>query len=423
MSHEIIRSQTGEVLYKKRHKSGLEVCVIPKEGFSKTYAIMAAKIGSVDDRVKDGDSVIRLPDGIAHFLEHKLFESEEGNAFDRYAKTGASANAYTAFDKTAYLFSCTDKFEESFEVLLDLVQSPYFTEESVKKEQGIIGQEIRMYDDDPEWQGLFNLLRISYKNNPVRVDIAGTAESIAKITPDLLYKCHRSFYHPENMVLCVVGDVDYERVFELSDKWIKTPSDAPPIPAPDFIEPVGPVSALTEKRLSVSLPILYLGFKDNATVFSGVEYLKRSIMIDILLEMVGGKSSELYGQLYDEGLINATFTVEYMSGRGFGLSMFYGQTAEPQTVANRIASEAERLAKRDAKALFERAKKVVYASKLRTFDSVDAIANSFITGYFGGYSLFDTLSVFADITCEETTDMLSSHLSAGNMAMSLILPR
>lgn len=221
MIHE--SSELKEKLYEIDHKSGLKIFVMPKENYKSTYAVIGTKYGSIDTCFKRSDKAdfTRVPEGIAHFLEHKLFESEELDAFTRYAETGASANAYTSFDKTCYLFQCSDRFEDSLRILLDFVTHPYFTKETVEKEQGIIGQEITMYYDVPGWMGTFNLLRCLYKNHPVRIDIAGTVESISQITDKLLYDCYNTFYNLNNMALAVVGNVDPERVVKICDEMLE----------------------------------------------------------------------------------------------------------------------------------------------------------------------------------------------------------
>ena len=214
MEKTIIRSERlGIEVCRIKHDSGLTMLLCPMEGFSTAYAAFTTKLGSVDTRFKTQDDAdfVDVPEGVAHFLEHKMFENEEGDAFARYAKTGASANAFTSFDRTSYLFACTDRFSESLEILLDFVRRPYFTEASVQKEQGIIGQEIRMYDDSGDWRVMFNLLGALYHNHPVRIDIAGTVESIVQIDHELLYRCHRTFYHLNNMVLCVAGNFTVEQ--------------------------------------------------------------------------------------------------------------------------------------------------------------------------------------------------------------------
>ena len=222
MNFELIENKRiGEKYYKLHHKSGLTIIVYPKEGFNSTYAQIGTNFGSINNHFITNGRKIKVPDGTAHYLEHKLFESEEGDAFTQYAKTGALANAYTSFEKTCYLFSCTEKFRESLEILLDLVQSPYFTPETVAKEQGIIGQEIKMYDDSPDWRVMMNLQQAMYHNNPINIDIAGTVETIAEITPEILYDCYNSYYNLNNMVMCIAGRVSPEEVLEIADRKLK----------------------------------------------------------------------------------------------------------------------------------------------------------------------------------------------------------
>ena len=219
----ITGKQVGDSYWKIQHPSGLTILLYPKENCSTTYAIFGTRYGSIDNCFQRSDEPApeTVPEGIAHYLEHKLFESEDGDAFERYAKTGASANAFTSFESTCYLFSCTDKLYESLEILLDFVQSPYFTEQTVQKEQGIIGQEIKMYDDDPSWRVMFNYLKAMYHSHPIKEDIAGTVESIAKITPELLYRCYNTFYNLGNMVLALAGNFDKEKVLEVCDRMLK----------------------------------------------------------------------------------------------------------------------------------------------------------------------------------------------------------
>ncbi|WP_145614081.1 EF-P 5-aminopentanol modification-associated protein YfmH, partial [Bacillus licheniformis] len=214
MTKTIEFEQLKETLYYEKMPGGLDVYVLPKEGFNKTYAVFTTKYGSIDNQfVPLGkDEMVRVPDGIAHFLEHKLFEKEDGDVFQQFSRQGASANAFTSFTRTAYLFSSTSNVEENLETLVDFVQDPYFTEKTVEKEKGIIGQEINMYDDNPDWRLFFGLIENMYQEHPVRIDIAGTIESISHITKDLLYECYETFYHPSNMLLFVVGPVDPEAI-------------------------------------------------------------------------------------------------------------------------------------------------------------------------------------------------------------------
>ncbi|MBP1577986.1 MAG: insulinase family protein, partial [Oscillospiraceae bacterium] len=226
LTETVVSRNLAENYTKIEHPSGLTLMLCPMEGFSSAYALFATRYGSIDSVFAVGDGEFtEVPAGIAHFLEHKLFESEEGDAFALYAKTGASANAYTSFDRTAYLFSCTDKFDESIEILINLVTKPYFTAQTVQKEQGIIGQEIRMYDDDPEWRVYFNLLGALYHDHPLKTDIAGTVESISEITADLLYSCYHAFYNLNNMVLAVAGNFDIDTVVKACDKMLIPASD------------------------------------------------------------------------------------------------------------------------------------------------------------------------------------------------------
>ena len=329
---KLTSARVGEQCYRLRHPSGLSIYVWPKPGYKACYATFAARYGSIDTAfMRQGDAAPTVvPAGIAHYLEHKLFESEDGDAFSRYAKTGASANAYTSFDRTAYLFSCTDRFEESLEILLDFVQSPYFTEETVKKEQGIIGQEIRMCEDNPERRVLFNLLRGLYAVHPVRLDIAGTVESIAEITPELLYGCYETFYNLHNMVLAVSGNVTPEQVLRVADRMLRPGPDRRVERAP-FSEPREAVSSRVEDRMPVAAPLFYLGYKVPMPSESGVRCStpEETVSAAVLAELLGGRSSALYARLMDEGLVNTSFDVDYFDGPGFAAWLIGGESRDP----------------------------------------------------------------------------------------------
>ena len=220
-------ARTGDFYYKGRHPSGLDIYLYPKENGRSTRAVFGTKYGSIDNCFQRSDeaSAETFPEGIAHYLEHKLFESEDGDAFARYAETGANANAFTGFESTCYVFSCTDRLYDSLRILLDFVQSPYFTEETVAKEQGIIGQEIKMYEDLPGWRVFFNYLQAMYHSHPVRKDAAGTIESIAEITPEHLYRCYNTFYNLNNMALVLSGKFDVDKVITVCDEMLKPSPD------------------------------------------------------------------------------------------------------------------------------------------------------------------------------------------------------
>ena len=291
-----------EKYYEIDHSSGLKIYVWPKEGYNTAYGIFGTPFGSIYNHFTVNGEEVKVPDGIAHYLEHKLFESEEGDAFTLYASTGANANAYTSFEKTCYLFSCTNQFERCLEILLDFVRSPYFTEETVAKEQGIIAQEIKMYEDSPEWRVMFNMLEGMYENHPVRLDIAGTVESIAEITPDSLYKCYNTYYNLHNMALCVAGKVTPEEVLAICDKVLK-PQERAEVVTHFPEEPYKVVKSYTEQILPVAMPMFNLGFKSK-----GVRSTEEDIAYtDILLFLLASSTSDMYRELMDKGLINLPF--------------------------------------------------------------------------------------------------------------------
>lgn len=397
--NKIENKSIGETLYFGTHESGLGIFVVPKKNFSKKYAIIGAKIGSIDNTfIPNGEKdLITVPDGIAHFLEHKMFEMSDGSdAFAKFSKYGANANAFTSFTNTCYLFSCTDNFYESFEHLLNYVKSPYFTDANVEKEKGIIGQEIRMYDDDGEWRVMFNLLSALYKDFPVRIDIAGTIESISHIQPDVLYKCYNTFYDPSNMVLCVAGDVDEEKVLKITDKIMGdkiTGSKAKSV-YPSEQECV--FKKKIEQKLSVSAPLFDIGFKDTDKM-SGNDILKNEIAVKIILSSVASKSSDLYERLYNDGLINDEFSYDYMYEEEYACAIIGGESKEPETVYNEVIKYFKEKGRIDADE-FDRAKKSIWGAYLRTFNDVEGICSSMVRNVLKGVNWFDFSSIFDSVT-------------------------
>lgn len=417
---EIKNELLNDSYYEIDHSSGYKIFVYPKENYSSSYAIFGTKYGSIDTcfRVEGQDSFTEIPEGIAHFLEHKLFESEELDAFARYAKTGASANAYTSFDKTCYLFSCTDNFEESLEILFDFVQNPYFTEQTVQKEQGIIGQEIRMYEDEPGWESLFVLLRAMYHNHPVRIDIAGTVESISHITADLLYECYNTFYNPANMALTVAGNVTVEQVIKVADKMLKA-TESKKIERKFMEEPTNVVEKIAIKNLPVSMPIFAIGFKEN--IKTPCRTLKESILSNMLLDIIAGKTSSLYEKLLDEGLINTAFDTEYFEGYGYSAHIFTGESYEYEKVREYINEELERVIRDGVnEADFERIKKKHYGNFIMNFNDIDSISNSLIGAYFNGDGLFEQLETLESITVDDVNNRLRNAINIENSSMSVI---
>lgn len=421
----IENARLGEYMLCGTHKSGLRVYVFPKKGFSKYYAIYGTAYGSLDrEFIVPGDSEKTVvPDGIAHFLEHKMFEEPDGsNAFDRFAQTGASSNAFTSFDMTAYLFSCTERFYENLDILLDFVNTPYYTEENVSKEQGIIGQEIRMYDDDPEWRALFNMLRALFHTNPVKIDIAGTVESIAEITPELLYKCYNTFYSPANMALVLVGDIDAERAAESVDKYV-TVMDSKRAERPLADEPRERVREVVEQKLSVSIPLFRIGFKENEAGSTGEKLLKKEIATEILLEVLFGKSSAFYLSLYEEGLIDRTFCTEADLQSMYGYTAIGGESRDPHTVYARVKEYLDKAVQEGLSGeVVKRAKKVLLGKHLRMFNNVEYMGNDFIRRVLNGCGPLEYERVLNNITEIELTGRLKEHFDTQNCVLSVIQP-
>lgn len=424
MREEIItNSQLGEQYYKIEHDSGLTLLLYPMKGYSSSYALFGTKYGSIDNCFKRAgeQSFTTVPEGIAHFLEHKLFESEDKDAFERYAQTGASANAYTSFDKTCYLFSCTDRFKESLDILLDFVTSPYFTPQTVQKEQGIIGQEIRMYDDDPNWQVYFNLLKSLYRRHPLRIDIAGTVESIAKITAENLYECYNTFYNLHNMVLAVAGNFTVEEVLESADRILKKAEDIEVVRAPSE-EPEEIECPQTEAILPVAQPLFQVGYKEK--VPEKQRLARDYVLHSILLECIAGESSPLYRELYDAGLINSVFGSEIMLGEDYMCTIFAGEGKDPNQVRDKLtAAIREYQAQGVETTVFEQQRKALYGRYVRGLGSVENVASSMLDSYFLGLGEYDLMDACAAVTCEEANEYLKTILQQDKMALSVVRPR
>lgn len=420
---EIKSERTGDSYFEVLHPTGLRIFVYPKEGYHSTYAIFGTQFGSINTtfRKKGESEPLETPAGIAHFLEHKLFESEEGDAFERYAKTGASANAYTSFDMTCYLFSCTERFEEALEILLDFVQSPYFTEQTVQKEQGIIGQEIRMYDDDPNWRVMFNLLGALYQNHPLRVDIAGTVESISEITADLLYRCYSDFYNLHNMVLSVAGKVTLEEVLELCDRLLK-PGEAMQVESVFPEEPKEVFKERVEQKFSVAVPLFQLGFKE--TVGNTRSDEQAIAETDILLELMASQSSPLYRELMEEGLINtSSFGYEYFEGPGYASVIFSGESRDPDRAAELIRKEADRLHREGIDPEpFEIARRAVYGKAISLLNSPENLSNMIAALAFANRELFRYIDCVAAATVQSVEKRLEQQLLSEYSALSVVLP-
>ena len=421
MKHKYYES-IGEKVYSEKLSNGLTVFVVPRPGFSNKYAFFATNYGGADRRFSLGGEWFDTPEGIAHFLEHKMFDTKNGNALSMLSANGASPNAYTSTDMTAYHFECIDNFYENLKILLSFVSVPYFTEESVEKEQGIIGQEIRMTDDQPGYTGYFNLMKCLYAHHPLRDSVAGTVDSIAQITAQTLYDCHKVFYAPSNMVLCVVGDVDPDMVMEIAVNTL--PKEAAEIPKSDYGKEEAPASVTKYKTVSmdVGTPLFMLGFKCGRSE-KGSKYLKQSMTAALALGLLAGRSSSLYSRLYSEGLITRGFGIDCETAAGESYCVFSDECSSPEKVASAILEEAVKIAKIGPdKELFERRKKAFKGGILRSLNSFENICAEIASAYFSGADAFLKSEILDTITINDITDFIKNNIVEEKSALSVIMP-
>jgi len=425
---KITFDQLQEDLYHEKLSNGLEVYILPKKGFNKTYATFTTKYGSVDNQFipLGKDEFVKVPDGIAHFLEHKLFEKEDGDVFQQFSRQGASANAFTSFTRTAYLFSSTSDVELNLETLMDFVQEPYFTEKTVEKEKGIIGQEITMYDDNPDWRLYFGLIEHLYQNHPVKIDIAGTIESISHITKDMLYECYHTFYHPSNMLLFVVGPVEPDKIMkQIKDNQAKKPFKAQPEIKRKFEPEIREANeAKKVLEMNVQTPKCLIGIKALYDQQSGTEMLKNELTTNMLLDMLFGKSSANYDKLYELGLIDDSFSYEYTQEQGFGFAMMGGDTRDPEKLVELLkgmlfAAKEKGLTKEE----LERTKKKKIGSFLRAVNSPEFIANQFTRYAFNEMNLFDVVPTLEQITLEDVNKVAKEFISEERFSVCQVLPK
>ncbi len=431
----MVQEKLNEKLYFEHLDNGLDVIVIPKKGATNYYATYATHFGSLNFKFKaPGETeVTQVPDGVAHFLEHKLFEEEDDvNALDKLSKIGANANAYTSFNHTAYLFSCNSRFDEAFDLLLSFVQNPYLTEQNVEKEKGIIAQEIRMYDDDPDWQVYFNLLHALYgDNHAVTKDIAGTVESISEITPEILYRCYNTFYDPSNMVICVSGDVDPTAIIDKVKKSVKSQEEKSEIERYYGEITPGVFEARVSKKMDVSIPMAAIGFKDvkaNRLRKAGYsednfDLVKRDVAIEILLAMIAGDSSKVFEELYQDGTITKSIGTEYEFEEDYAFSAFSFESSNVDRVVDRIKKEIEELKQNGLNdEEFNRTKKKLYGGYVRTFNDSTSMARAFVSDYFKGINSFSFLDAYKTIEKEYVEEVLKDHFDFNNMAVSVVMP-
>ncbi|RNB88174.1 insulinase family protein [Brevibacillus nitrificans] len=416
--------QVNETVYNETLPNGLQVYLVPKQGFSKTYAVFTTRYGSIDShfRTRNGEE-INVPDGIAHFLEHKMFEKKDRDVMHEFSKNGASCNAFTSFNRTAYLFSCTDKLDDNLNLLLDYVQEPYFTDASVEKEKGIIGQEITMYDDNPDWKVYMNLLKAMYKDYPIHIEIAGTVETISHITKEYLYQCYETFYHPANMLLLVVGSFEPEAIMKLirDNQSSKEFSPAPQITRLFPTEQPEPAQAKIEASLAVGLPKCMIGIKEREQGLTKEALLKRDLTTKLLLDIAFGTSSAVYERLYDSELITESFDFDYSSEQDYAYTIMGGDTPDPEKLVQTIQAEIEQLKQKGIdQDDFERAKRKKIGNFLRSLNSVEFIANQFTSFKFNGNDLFTVVPTLESITREDVEKRLHEHFASGQMAVSIV---
>lgn len=421
--------QLQEELFYEKLPNGLSVYILPKKGFNKTYATFTTKYGSIDNHFKplDKDELVKVPDGIAHFLEHKLFEKEDGDVFQQFSRQGASANAFTSFTRTAYLFSSTSDVERNLETLIDFVQEPYFTEKTVEKEKGIIGQEITMYDDNPDWRLYFGLIQNLYKNHPVKIDIAGTIESISHITKDMLYECYQTFYHPSNMLLFIVGAIEPKAIMDFvkSNQSEKEFLDAAEIQRQFEEEPLNVATEKQVLEMNVQTSKCLVGIKALHVNQTGDELLKNELTMNVLLDLLFGKSSDNYNRLYSEGLIDDTFSYDYTQELGFGFAMVGGDTDQPDKLAESLKEmlgEAKNGKVFDEEQL-ARVKKKKIGSFLRAVNSPEYIANQFTRYAFNDMNLFDVVPMLEKIKLEDVQSIASEVISEERYSVCQVVPK
>lgn len=413
----------GEKIYEDTLPNGLRIKVVPKRGFARSYAFFATDYGSMDTRFRlDGKDYVS-PDGVAHYLEHKMFDMPDGNALQKMSQTGASPNAFTSYNITAYHFSCTSMFEENFRTLLQFVSQGYFTQESVEKERGIIAQEIKMYADNPASRVDENLFCAMYRNHPVRVPVAGTVESIQDITAQTLIDCHRAFYDPSNMVLCVVGDVDPRQIHDIALEILpKVPGGASERDYGEK-EPAAPNQHTITQEMEVSMPMFSVGFK-GAEVPKGPQRLRQEIIGDLAGEILCGESSRLYQEMYESGLIDPGFGVSYSLVRELSMLCLGGDSENPQAVLDAVLQEAQRVVKEGVdEELFLRLKRSAVGRRIRGLDSFEGLCYRLALSDFDGYDYFTFPALYESITAEDVRQLIAREITPEQAVLSVILPK
>jgi predicted Zn-dependent peptidase len=406
---------------------GLEVHVIPKKGFSEKYAVLTTRFGSVDHSFihPETGQMQTVPDGIAHFLEHTLFEKEDGNISDRFSDRGAYHNAYTSFVSTSYLFSCARDFPENLNTLMDLAYHPYFTEVSVEQEKGIIAQEIIMYDDLPHWRVYQNLLEAMYHTHPVRINIAGNVPSIRSITPETLADCHRIFYHPQNMALYAAGDLDVEQVIRAAAGYMERiqlpPFDDVKRQIPE--EPAAVARNRVEEKGAVLRPLMMMGWKEADPADNPRTALMRELENEIIMEALFGKGSDLFNELYESGVLSGPLDLDFSSAPHYGHALIGTETEKPDDLIAEIEKTLRRVRKDGLDPrLFEESRRRIAGSFIQTFDHMERLVNAFVSTYHRGFLFFDYDTALREVCLSGVRDRLCEFWVPEGYSVSLIRP-
>ncbi len=412
-----------EKVYIEKLKNGLTIMIIPKKTTNKKFVIWGTHFGSINNHfiVPNTNEEITLPDGVAHFLEHKMFEQENGiNSLDKLMALGVDPNAYTTNNHTAYYFECTTNFEQALDELMDYVQHPYFTDENIEKEKGIIGQEIKMYEDDPGWQLYIHALECMYQKNPIKIDIAGTVESISKIDKDILYKSYETFYHPSNMAMVICGNFVPEEILEEVKKRLIKREEQGEIRRIYEEEDSAIQQKYKETFMEVSTPLFAIGFKDK---IEQKDIIKRHIAIEILLNMLIGKSASLYQELYSEGLLMAEPDISYDFSEQYAYVLITGQSKNPKKIEERLKEEIKRQIENFDVEQFERLKRKVYGDFVVEYNNISDISRMFLSDFFKGINSLEYIEQYGSVSTEYTKQILTEVFDEKNEIMSIVQPK
>lgn len=403
--------------------NGLAIRIVPRPGFSRKMAYFVTDFGSIHTDFELDGQIIHAPAGIAHFLEHKMFELPGRDVSAEFAALGANVNAFTSYDMTAYHFSCSDHFMESLKLLLEFVSVPYFPSESVQREMGIIDQEIGMNEDAPETRIFEDLMQCMYQNHPIRVPILGSRESLREITPELLYACHRAFYTPGNMILCIVGDVDPEQVVALTEQVLGTEKKTVGRKLRPWDEKMQVLVPECTGAMEVAMPTFQMAFKAEPAS-SGEAAIYREIVGDLAAEALFGESSSLYLQLYEDGLIDSSFGGGYETVDGCAMLTCGGDSYDASAIREAILSRAVRLVETGIpEGDFLRMKRSAIGRRIRDLDSFDSTCFRICAYHFSKFAYFDFPAVYGRVRQEDVLEFLQRVVVSERCALAVINPK